>query len=51
MKKLILLAAGAATLGLASCSGGKCPAYTSTKAANRVSSPVMASAATPSARQ
>ncbi|WP_158023029.1 hypothetical protein [Hymenobacter coccineus] len=51
MKKLILLAAGVATLGLGSCSQGKCPAYTSTKAANRVSSPVMASAATPSARQ
>ena len=51
MKKLILLAAGAATLGLGSCSGGKCPAYTSTKAANRIASPVMASAATPSTRQ
>lgn len=51
MKKLILLAAGVASLGLGSCSGGKCPAYTSTKAANRTASPVMASAAAPTARQ
>ncbi len=51
MKKLILLAAGAAAFGLGSCSKAKCPAYTSTKAANRVASPVTASAATPAARQ
>ncbi|MGI4885464.1 MAG: hypothetical protein ACRYFR_10950 [Janthinobacterium lividum] len=51
MKKLILLAAGVTALGLASCSQGKCPAYTSTKAANRMASPIMASAAAPTARQ
>lgn len=50
MKKLFLLAAGAATLGLGSCNS-KCPAYTSTKAANRVASPVLASAAAPAAQQ
>jgi hypothetical protein len=51
MKKLILLTAGVVSLGLASCSQGKCPAYTSTKAANRVSSTIMASNAAPTARQ
>lgn len=51
MKKLFLLAAGAAALGLGSCNGSKCPAYTSTKAANRVASPVMANASLPAARQ
>ena len=50
MKKLLLLAAGVAALGLGSCNS-KCPAYTSTKAANRVASPALASAALPAARQ
>ncbi len=50
MKKLILLAAGVTALGLGSCNS-KCPAYTSTKAANRVASPVTASVAAPAARQ
>lgn len=51
MKKLLLLAAGVAALSLGSCNNSKCPAYTSTKAANRVASPVLASAAAPAARQ
>ncbi len=51
MKKLILLAAGVAAFGLGSCNRAKCPAYTSTKAANRVASPVMASTVAPAARQ
>ena len=45
MKKLLLLAS-VAVLGLSACTKQKCPAYTSTKAANRVSSPITASAAT-----
>jgi len=49
MKKFVLLAAGVATLSLGACNRQKCPAYTSTKAANRVSSPITASAATPTA--
>jgi len=52
MKKFALLAAGAAVLTLGACKKERCPAYSATKAANRVSSPVMASAATaPAARQ
>ncbi|WP_156126384.1 hypothetical protein [Hymenobacter sp. DG25B] len=50
MKKLLLLAS-VATLSLASCNKSKCPAYSSTKAANRVSSPIMASTATPVSHQ
>jgi hypothetical protein len=51
MKKLLLLAC-VAVLGLGSCNKVKCPAYTSIKAANRVSSPITASTETaPAARQ
>jgi len=50
MKKLLLLAC-VAVLGLGSCNKVKCPAYTSIKAANRVSSPITASTATPAPRQ
>ena len=50
MNKLVLLAASAALL-LGACNRQKCPAYTSTKAANRVASPITASAAAPAARQ
>ena len=48
MKKLFLLAA-VAVLGLSACNKTKCPAYTSLKAANRVSSPIMATTAPVSA--
>ena len=52
MKKFALLAAGVAVLTLGACKKERCPAYSATKAANRVSSPVMASAAiAPAARQ
>jgi hypothetical protein len=52
MMKKILLLASVATLGLSACNKHKCPAYTSTKAANRVSSPITTSSATlPTARQ
>ena len=51
MKKFVLLAAGLATLSLGACNRQKCPAYSSTKEANRVSSPITASTATPAARQ
>ena len=51
MKKLILLAAGFTALSLGACNRQKCPAYSSTKEANRVSSPITASAAVPAARQ
>ena len=51
MKKFVLLAAGFAALSLSACSNQKCPAYSSTKEANRVSSPITASAATPAPRQ
>ena len=51
MKKLVLLAAGFAALSLGACNRQKCPAYSSTKEANRVSSPIMASTATPAPRQ
>jgi len=43
MKKVLILALGAATLSLGSCSRGTCPAYSSAKAA---SAPVTASTAT-----
>ena len=51
MKKFALLAAGAAVLTLGACNKQKCPAYSATKAANRVSSPITASAAGPAVRQ
>jgi hypothetical protein len=52
MKKLVLLAAGVAALALGSaCNRQKCPAYTSTKEASRVSSPIMASNAKAVERQ
>ena len=51
MKKFALLAAGAAVLTLGACNKERCPAYSATKAANRVSSPVTASTAAPVARQ
>ncbi|WP_345073414.1 hypothetical protein [Hymenobacter fastidiosus] len=51
MKKLLLLAS-VALLGLGACNKVKCPAYTSTKAANHISSPITASTVTtPVARQ
>lgn len=50
MKKLVLLAAGVAALALGSCNRQKCPAYSATKEANRVSSPITASNA-PAVRQ
>lgn len=43
MKKLLLLAIGAATLGLGACNRQTCPAYTSAKSA---AAPVTASTAT-----
>lgn len=48
MKKLLILAIGAATLGLGACNRSTCPAYTSAKAA---SAPITASVATPIAQQ
>jgi hypothetical protein len=51
MKKLVLLAAGCSILALGACNRQKCPAYSSTKQANRVSSPIMASTAEASPRQ
>ena len=51
MKKLVLLAAGFAVLSLGACNRRPCPAYSSTKEANRVSSPITASTATPAPRQ
>ena len=51
MKKIVLLAAGVAALSLGACNRTKCPAYSSTKEANRVSSPIMASNATAAERQ
>lgn len=44
MKKVLILALGAATLSLASCGRSTCPAYTSAKAH---AAPVTASTATP----
>ena len=43
MKKFALLAAAGLVLSLGACNRQKCPAYSSTKEANRVSSPIMAS--------
>jgi len=43
MKKLLILAIGAATLGLGACNKQTCPAYTSTKQA---AAPITASTAT-----
>jgi hypothetical protein len=43
MKKVLILALGAATLSLGSCSHSTCPAYTSAKAA---SAPITASTST-----
>ena len=51
MKKFVLLAAGIATLSFGACNRQKCPAYSSTKEANRISSPIMASTAAPVGRQ
>ncbi|MBD2766624.1 hypothetical protein IC235_01800 [Hymenobacter sp. BT664] len=51
MKKFVLLAAGVAALSLGACNRQKCPAYTSTKEASRISSPITASTATPATRQ
>ena len=51
MKKFVLFAAGCAALSLGACNREKCPAYSSTKEANRVSSPITASTATPAVRQ
>jgi hypothetical protein len=48
MKKLLLLAIGAATLGLGACNKHTCPAYTSTKSA---AAPLTASTATAIERQ
>ncbi|MBG8555703.1 MULTISPECIES: hypothetical protein [Hymenobacter] len=50
MKKLLILAS-VALVGLGACNRTQCPAYTSTKEANRVSSPVMASTATSAEHQ
>ena len=51
MKKFVLFAAGCAALSLGACNREKCPAYSSTKEASRVSSPITASTATPAPRQ
>ncbi|MGI4735379.1 MAG: hypothetical protein ACRYG7_09390 [Janthinobacterium lividum] len=48
MKKLLILAIGAATLGLGACNRSTCPAYTSTKA---TTAPLTASTATAIERQ
>ncbi len=48
MKKLLILAVGAATLGLGACSRSTCPAYTSAKA---TAAPITASTATNIERQ
>ncbi len=48
MKKLLILAVGAATLGLGACNKRSCPAYTSTKSA---AAPLTASTATAIERQ
>jgi len=49
MKKFALLAAGVAVLTLGACNKERCPAYSATKAANRMSSPVMANSTAPTA--
>jgi hypothetical protein len=48
MKKLLILAIGAATLGLGACNKQTCPAYTSAKSA---ATPITASTATAVERQ
>lgn len=48
MKKLLILAVGAATLGLGACNRQTCPAYTSAKAQ---AAPITASTATSIERQ
>ena len=48
MKKLLILALGAASLGLGACNRSSCPAYTSAKT---TAAPVTASTATPIVRQ
>jgi hypothetical protein len=48
MKKLLILAIGAATLGLGACNKSTCPAYSSAKSTN---APITASTATPVAQQ
>ena len=52
MKKLLVLAAGVAALGLSSCNRGSCPAYGNTRAAIHKSSPITVTAGTvaPAAR-
>ncbi|UOQ52609.1 hypothetical protein [Hymenobacter cellulosivorans] len=50
MKKLLLLAS-VALVGLSACNKTKCPAYSSMKDANRVSSTITATTATPTERQ
>ena len=49
MKKLLLLAVGAATLGLGACNHSTCPAYSATKPA--AAAPITASTATAIERQ
>jgi len=49
MAKKLFLLAFVAVSGFSACSRTKCPAYTSTKAANRVSSTILASDASVSA--
>ncbi|MCC2546793.1 hypothetical protein LJY25_10090 [Hymenobacter sp. BT175] len=51
MSKTLLLLASVAVLGLGACNRTKCPAYSSTKSANRVSSTITASAAPVTAHQ
>jgi hypothetical protein len=48
MKKLLILAIGAVTLGLGACNRGSCPAYSSAKS---TSAPITASTATPVVQQ
>ncbi|OGX84518.1 hypothetical protein BEN48_15920 [Hymenobacter glacialis] len=51
MKKLILLAAGFATLSLGACNRQICPAYSSSTVAKPAAAPITASTATPAERQ
>ena len=51
MKKFVLCAATVSFFALGACNRVKCPAYSSTKEANRVSSPITASTAPSAARQ
>ena len=50
MKKLLVLAAAVATLGLGACGRSSCPAYGNHASAVHKSEPVTASTATPAAR-